>query len=66
MKEKNQKVEKTAEKKVSKINIMKKLLKAKTSEKEILKTFTKIYAGEGKKDKEYVARRIKIYRRIAG
>ena len=53
------------EKQLSNINLMKQLLKDKLSDEEIVKTFTKRYKEKGVTDKDFIAKRIKIYKKIA-
>ena len=52
-------------KRLSNINLMKSLLKAKTKDAEIVAAFTKRYKEKGVTDKDFIAKRIGIYKKIA-
>ena len=54
------------EKTLSNIDMMKKLIKGKASDKEITKEFTSRYKAKGQDDKDFIQKRIKIYKRLAG
>jgi hypothetical protein len=60
------KVEAKKDKPKSCITIMKELLAKKATDKKITETFTAIYNAKGQMDAEFIARRIVIYKKIAG